>query len=228
MHQGNRISALLLMGGEGRRFGAAVPKQFLPLGEKAVYRHALETFIQSNFFDEIILVCHPDWLDSVDHKAIPGGKTRQESSYLGLKAFSKKPDIVLIHDAVRPFVTESILRENIACAIQHGAVNTCIPSTDTLIHAPDGHTISSIPKREEYLRGQTPQTFRYDWILKAHEKALAEDITNASDDCKLVLHLGYPIYIVKGSEKNMKITSELDLLMAEHVLYHSSSMQKKS
>lgn len=217
---GKRIGAVLLMGGEGLRLGKEIPKQFLALGGKEIYRHALDTFIASALFDEIILVCHPDWLHSIPEKAIAGGKTRQESSYRGLKAFLQKPEIVLIHDAVRPFVTESLLLKNITMAMEHGAIDTCIPCTDTLVHA-QGKTVLSIPNREEYLRGQTPQTFLYEWILKAHEKAIADNITNISDDCRLVLRLGLPVHVLMGDEKNMKITTEFDLQMANHLLSES-------
>jgi len=221
MFQQNTIGALLLMGGEGRRFGSTIPKQFHLLSGKKIYRHALETFLTTGLFDEIILVAPLDWIAGAAHdgvKTVAGGKTRQQSSYLGLKAFQTKPDIVLIHDAVRPFITERILRENVAGAIQWGAINTCIPSSDTLVHAPEGRAIASIPKREEYLRGQTPQTFRMDWILEAHEKAIADGIENASDDCRLVLRQGRAVHVVLGEEQNLKITSAFDLFLAEQLL----------
>lgn len=220
MFQGKIAGAILLMGGEGRRFGSEIPKQFHLLSGKPIYQHTLGAIVSAGFFDEIILVTHSDWLDLhlEGVKVVTGGKTRQASSLNGLRAFSKKPDIVLIHDAVRPFVTERILRENVAGAMEWGAVDTCIPTADTLVHAPGGRVIATIPKREEYLRGQTPQTFRMDWIVEAHEKALAEGIENASDDCRLVLRLGRPVHVVAGEERNLKITSELDLFLAEQLL----------
>ena len=103
-------------------------------------------------------------------------------------------------------------------AIAYGAVNTCIPSADTLIHTPGGKVVEAIPDRKEYLRGQTPQAFRYDWILQAHENALAQGIKEASDDCQLVLRMGRPIYLIPGDEKNIKITSKFDLFIAEQWL----------
>lgn len=219
MYSNNKIGALLLIGGEGRRFGSPTPKQFHLLGGKPVYTHAFETLLKTNLFDEILLVCHRDWKNEVNGaKVVEGGATRQESSYLGIKGFSSLPDIILIHDGVRPFVTEKILVENIEGAFLHGAIDTCIPSADTLVHAPDGKIISSIPKRQEYLRGQTPQTFRADWILEAHEWARKQGIENATDDCQLLLQMGRPITIVKGCETNLKITSEFDLLFAENLL----------
>ncbi|MBX7066428.1 MAG: 2-C-methyl-D-erythritol 4-phosphate cytidylyltransferase [Parachlamydiales bacterium] len=211
MYLGKRIGAILLMAGSGCRFGRDTPKQFCTLGGKKIYSHALDTMMESGLFDEIVLVSHPEW---VEEGMIAGGATRQESSYRGLKAFKIRPDIVLIHDAVRPFVTTKILRENIEGAIEYGAVDTCIGSADTLVHAPDGKAIASIPNRREFLRGQTPQTFRMDWILEAHEKA---GQLNATDDCQLVLRVGKPVHIVMGDEKNIKITTEFDLLIAEQI-----------
>lgn len=215
MYQGKTVGALLLMGGEGGRFASPTPKQFVMLQGKPLYTHALETLQATGYFDEILLVCHLDWLDTLTERAVAGGKTRQESAFRGL--LHLKSEIILIHDAVRPFVSERIIRENLEGAIQHGAVDTCIPSADTLVHAPGGKVISSIPKRAEYMRGQTPQTFRKEWIVAAHKEALDHGIENASDDCQLILRMGHPVHIVLGDEKNLKITSPLDLMIAEHI-----------
>jgi 2-C-methyl-D-erythritol 4-phosphate cytidylyltransferase len=218
MFEDKRIGAILLIGGEGARFGSKVPKQFLQLGDKQIFQHSLDTLKASGFFDKIVLVCHPDWM--VDG-AVQGGKTRQLSVYAGLRAFEEKPDIILIHDGVRPFVTEAIIRDNLRGAMAHGAVDTCIPSTDTLVQAKEG-VIESIPKREEFFRGQTPQTFRYEWIWQAHERAIAEGFLGATDDCQLVLRMGKKIHVVQGDERNLKITTELDLLLAEKLLFNSA------
>lgn len=216
MYQGYRVGAILLMAGEGARFGSHIPKQFLPLGGKKVYEHTLTTFEESALFDEILLVCHPKW---VEKGMIPGGKTRQESSFLGLQGFRELPDIVLIHDAVRPFVSKEILEENIRMAIKYGAVDTCIPTADTLVYSPNGKMVEKIPKRSSYLRGQTPQTFQFQIIKEAHEKAL---ITNASDDCQLILSMGKPVHIVQGNNRNIKITTEIDIIIAESLLIYNN------
>jgi 2-C-methyl-D-erythritol 4-phosphate cytidylyltransferase len=221
MLNGHRVGAVLLMGGVGSRFGSETPKQFHRLSGKAVYEVALEPFLEAGFIDEIVLSCHPDWIDGVTGgRVVAAGKTRQESSYLGLRGFSTPPSVVLIHDAVRPFVTVEILRENALLAIEHGAVDTCIPSADTLVHT-KGKSVVSIPNRAEYLRGQTPQSFSYPLILEAHERAKG---TNASDDCQLVLDMGHKVWIAKGDEQNIKITSELDLFLAEQLF----RMRKRS
>lgn len=232
MYQGDRIGAVLLMSGEGLRFGSPVPKQFHLLNDKKIYQYALETFLRTEFFDEIILVCLDKWKEPVQNEVgalahvITGGKSRQESSYLGLKAFKLPPKIALIHDGVRPFVSQKIIQKNIEQALIHGAANTCIASTDTLIFSADHQTIQAIPNRADYMRGQTPQTFRYDWILEAHESAQSQGILNATDDCRLVLAAGKPVKIVYGSEKNFKITSEFDLKTAEKLLENNQQLEE--
>jgi ribitol-5-phosphate 2-dehydrogenase (NADP+) / D-ribitol-5-phosphate cytidylyltransferase len=229
MYKNKYISAVLLMGGSGKRFGGTLPKQFIPLKGFPIYVHTLKFFISKPFIDEIILVCHKDWIQKInlnDHfskdliekvNIVPGGKTRQESSYQGILS-CKYRDIVIIHDIARPFVTNTILIDNIEKAITHKAVNTCIDSTDTLIHTKDTKTIHSIPDRSQYLRCQTPQTFSYDLIREAHDNALLKELSHITDDCKLIIDNNQCVFIVKGDEKNIKITTEIDLLIAEQIL----------
>ncbi len=224
MFKDKKISALLLMGGSGSRFGSHLPKQFHRLSGKRVYFYALEALVKSALFDEILLLCPKDWKEAVlqETKGLPvkvleGGITRQESSYQGLIHCSK-PDIVLIHDAVRPFVSQKILLQNIEQALLHGAVDTCITSADTIIYSEDQQTLSSIPDRKKLLRGQTPQTFSYPLILSAHRNALEKNLSNISDDCRLVVDMGKKVAIAEGEEANIKITSKLDLFLAEQLL----------
>jgi 2-C-methyl-D-erythritol 4-phosphate cytidylyltransferase len=207
------------MAGIGSRFGGDIPKQFLFLRGKRVYLHTVDVFDKMGLFDEIVLVCHPDWQDLVAQEVpfatlVKGAATRQGSVHLGLKSFSKKPDIVLVHDAVRPFVSERVILNNISSALLYGAVDTCIASADTLVFAPRQDRIESIPKRESYLRGQTPQTFLFDLLIEAHESACLDGIAGVSDDCQLVLRRGHPVYVVPGEERNFKITTDLDLKLA--------------
>ncbi|MCH9614696.1 MAG: Bifunctional ribulose 5-phosphate reductase/CDP-ribitol pyrophosphorylase Bcs1 [Chlamydiia bacterium] len=209
------IKAILLMGGSGERFKDDLPKQFVRLSGKPIYQHTLDTLESSGLFDEIICVCHPG---HIIEGGIPGGKTRQESSYLGLLACGPDTDIVLIHDAVRPFVTHDILRANIEAAKTTFAVDTCIPTADTIVQG-TSH-ITDIPDRSTMLRGQTPQTFNYDLILKAHQTTPHK---NATDDCRLVHEMGHPVSIVPGSEENIKITTKLDLYLAEQIQRSRSS-----
>lgn len=223
MYKNSKIAAIILIGGDGRRFNNTLPKQFHNLSGKKIYLHTLEKFQNLKCFDEIIVVCHKNSLDMVKKdlpsiKVVEGGLTRQESAYKGLLACGPKTDIVSIHDGVRPFVSEKIILENIEKAFLYGAVDTCIPSFDTIVQTFENSEISSIPKRDTLLRGQTPQTFKYKIIKQAHEKALQKGLKNISDDCRLVLETGQKVYIVKGDEHNIKITTQLDLFIAEQLL----------
>lgn len=225
----HKISALILMGGKGERFGSSRPKQLHLLSGKPVFIHTLEAFLKADLFHEIILVSPEEWIEEIRSylektptstpiKIINGGESRRSSSYLGLKAVDLQTTHVVIHDAVRPFVSQRIIQENVLNAIDFGAVDTCIPSADTIVHSIEGGIISDIPPRNQYLRGQTPQSFKLDLILEAHEKAMQDGFTAATDDCSLVTRLKAPIHIVMGDESNIKITTELDLFIAEQIL----------
>lgn len=225
MYQNKRISAILLMAGEGKRFGSELPKQFHKIFGKKVFLYTLDTFKKISYIDEIILVCHKDWIEEVKEdikeykniKLIEGGKTRQESSYLGLLA-CENCDIVLLHDAVRIVITKETIINNIKKTIIYKAVDTCIPSTDTIIYSKDKNIISEIPDRTCVFRGQTPQSFSYNLILNAHKKALEDNITNATDDCQLVTRYGHDVHIVVSDNENIKITSLSDLEIAKMII----------
>lgn len=217
------VKGILLMAGEGKRFSAVSPKQFHLLAGRQVYLWTLERFACSELFEEIILVCQKELIPEVQaevgsrHRVVAGGATRQDSSLKGLLACGTDTQIVVIHDAVRPFVSQRILEENVRKAQIHGAVDTCIPTHDTLVRITEQNTIKDIPNRSEYLRGQTPQSFSFPLILRAHQNTAR---TNATDDCSLALDEGLPISIVEGEELNMKITSPLDLMIAEKLREH--------
>ena len=216
------IKAILLMGGKGARFGSAVPKQFLNLSGKPVYRYALDTFLSFSTFAEIILVLDSQWISKIASeltdsriRCVPGGHTRQDSSYRGLISCGKETDAVIIHDAVRPFVAPATIAAHLELLSHRQAINTCIRSSDTLVHVKNSTTIDAIPNRNHYWRGQTPQSFSYPLILHAHETSPDQ---NASDDCSLITALGKEVHIVPGSENNIKITTSLDLFLAEQLI----------
>ncbi len=221
-------TALLLMSGSGTRFGSCTPKQFHRLAGKKIYLYTLEALLSSNFFHEILLVTHPDWIKEVEVdlqdypidscRIVAGGATRQESSFLGLLACHPGTKIILVHDAVRPFVSKDILYKNLLKAEVVGAVDTCISSADTLVYAPEKNHIAKIPPRADFFRGQTPQTFQYSILHQAHLHAKSHQLEGISDDCRLVCEIGAPVAIVEGADENIKITTELDLLLAQQML----------
>jgi len=216
----------------------SIPKQLLPICGKPVIVHTLEVFQNHPLVDIIIVVIHPDLITQIDtlvkkyniSKAsliIPGGKTRQESSLNGLKAaMHDDRDILIFHDAVRPCVSPEIINRCIDTAHTKGAATAAVRTIDTVALAnPDG-SIASIPDRTLLWNIQTPQCFQYCVIRHAHELALSSGITEASDDTRLVLQTGHPVFFVEGSYDNIKITTPGDIERAEVILAAGTTVKK--
>ncbi len=223
-----KIVAIIVAGGKGERMGGEIPKQFLPLAGKPIIIHTLEKFEAHPEVTDIIIVCHHYYIKTLEdmikayqfekiYKIIDGGKTRQESSFKGVVICPEGTEVVMVHDAVRPFVTEDVITNVIASAKEIGASAPAIESSDTVIMIEDG-LIEDIPERGKVRRIQTPQGFTYAKILQAHEEAISEGVSDFTDDCGLVLSTGGDVRIVEGSEDNVKITTQVDLDKAEHFL----------
>ncbi len=221
--------AIILASGTGERFGENIPKQFFEFRGKTLLEHALDTFERNKNIDEIILVTNPKFRDLAEEilersnytkitKVLNGGATRVESSYIGT---SEAPDDanVLIHDAVRAFVTPKIIDDNIEALKKYEAIGTAIDTIDTIVQVDKDGVITAIPTRKYLKRVQTPQSFRATLIKQAHRLALKEENTNFTDDCGLILHYKLaPIHIVEGDELNIKITHKNDLKVIENML----------
>ena len=226
--------ALIVAAGSGTRMGNVDrPKQFLPVCGKPLLIHTISAFQNHKEIDAIVIVTNPDYFNPVEDWAIQyglnkiksivaGGKTRQASVYNGLKAaeklISSKDDIILIHDAARPLVSEKIISENILMCQKYGAVDTVIKSKDTIIKSKDNESINDILNRDEIYQTQTPQTFRYSIISDAHDKARLKEIPNVTDDAKIVLSMGIDVRLVEGSVNNFKVTTMDDLKLLEALL----------
>lgn len=224
--------AIVLAGGSGTRIGGDLPKQFIDICNKPLIIHTLDVFNSNPKIDNIIVICREDFKISLNHwvdkfniskvkDIISGGLTRQESVFNGLaylKDLCSKDDIVLIHDGARPLVSSSIIDENIALAQKYKAVNTVIPSADTIIKSIDKKCISSVPDRRQLFLAQTPQSFQYTLIMRAHELALNSENIDATDDCQLVLNLGQEVHLASGSKLNFKITTPEDLVLLKTIL----------
>ena len=222
--------AVVLGGGIGNRFGAAVPKQLLTLGGKTLVEHCVTAFSAAPGVDEVLLVMPADYADEAaklagDHvrAVIPGGVTRSDSvrnalAYLGARHPAETTG-VLLHDAARPLVSQRIIADCVTALRTHDAVGTAIPTSDTIVIAEDG-VMSHVPPRETLYRCQTPQCFRLSVIAKAHELAAADPAFVPTDDCGVVLRYlpDVPVHIVTGSERNIKITYPGDLAIAEALL----------
>ena len=152
---------------------------------------------------------------------IKGGSTRQESVYNAIMTISEdanSDDVLIIHDSVRPLVSHKIISNNISSAKKFGATDTVIPSADTIIKSLDGLQIHEVPDRSELYIGQTPQSFKFELIKRAHEVAIERNKLNATDDCQLVLDIGEEVKLVMGDKLNFKITSFDDLLLLKAII----------
>ncbi len=203
-----------------------MPKQFLKLAGLPILIHTLKPFEFCDKIDEIIIVSLEEYIQHTWEiviqnnitkikKIIVGGKTRQESSKIGIDCCGENTGYVLIHDAVRPFVSENIIIELIKAVKKHKSVDTVIPTSDTMVEIDQDGFITNIPDRKLIRRGQTPQAFEYDLIKNAHLKAIKDTITNSTDDCYLTLRLGYKVFTVMGDEQNIKITYPIDHHIAD-------------
>jgi len=216
-----KISAVIVAGGQGRRFGEARPKQLAPLAGRPVLAHTLAAFERS-LAEEIILVLPGDWLEEIEGEAVrpfgfrkvrvvSGGETRAASTRLGFAASTG--DLVLIHDGVRPFVTPDLIAAVAEAAAAHGAALAAVPVRDTLKEAADGRVRRTLA-RSGIWQAQTPQGFRREILARALAGADQTPAT-VTDDVALLEPLGLTAAVVPGSAMNLKITTPEDLTLAE-------------
>ena len=226
--------ALILAAGSGTRMGNTnKPKQFLSIYNKPLIVHTIEAFEMHDDIDMILIVTNDTYIDDVKiwckqydltkvQYIVAGGSSRQESVYNGIKKLekigTKDDDIILIHDAARPLISQTIITDNIESCKKYHAVDTVIPSSDTIIRSVDKETICEIQKRSEQYQGQTPQSFTFKVINDAHEYAKRINNTETTDDCRLVLNMGKEVHLVNGSKLNFKITTFDDLMMLKALL----------
>ncbi len=219
--------AIILGGGSGRRMKSDLNKIFLPLrGVPAIVR-AIAPF--TGFCAGAVVVAAADEVE--DMKAIlakyglgrfvravvPGGSERQYSVYNGLKALPEDAEYVLIHDGARALVTEQVIRRTLESVEQHGSGVAAIPVVDTIKRATADGLVQETPDRASLYAIQTPQSFRMDVIMAAHEKA-REDGFLGTDDASLLEHAGMPVYLSEGDRENLKLTTPTDLELAEVIL----------
>lgn len=217
--------ALLIAGGSGNRMHQDIPKQFLTVNEKPIIIYTLEVFQRHPAVDEIAVVCIEGWeqvlwayvkqfnLTKVT-SIVRGGNCGQNSIYRGLKEIEKthKPDdIVLIHDAIRPMVSEEIISDCINKTLEFGSAIATIPCVEAMLISENQENSSQIFDRNHLKRTQTPQGFRVGKLLKIHEKAIAMGITDSTASCTLMIEMGEEVHFSKGSEKNLKLTTVEDI-----------------
>ena len=225
--------AVVLAGGSGQRFGADLPKQFLPIAGKTVIEHSISAFEQCSAIDEIAVVMHADHLPLMQEiigrngwqkvrKLLPGGAERHYSTLSAINAYENVSDSNLIfHDAARPAVSQRIINDTVIALQTHPAVAVAVPTTDTVFEVTeDGRFITDIPIRNRLRCAQTPQAFHIGVIREAYRKALQDPHFTSTDDCG-VLHKycpEIPIFIVPGDPSNLKLTYPDDSTILERIL----------
>ena len=215
-----KCAVLVVAAGRGRRLGGETPKQYLDLGGRMILRHSLALLCSHPGISQVLAVIHPDDRALYDEAArhlplaepVAGGETRQQSVLRGLEALvaqepAQRPDLVLIHDGARPFLSSSLVAAVIRALDQAPAALPALAVVDTLKRGDEGKVAATV-ERAGLWRAQTPQGFRFAEILAAHRVAAGQDLT---DDAAVAEAAGIPVQLVPGDEENVKITTPHDL-----------------
>ncbi|MGG7096664.1 IspD/TarI family cytidylyltransferase [Clostridium sardiniense] len=228
------IYAEILAGGKGTRMGnTEMPKQFLKIGDKPIIIHTVETFLLNTRFDKIIITTPKQWIQHTNdliNKYIPknlidnivicaGGSDRNESIMSGIRYIEENfgindEDIIVTHDAVRPFLTHRIINDNIDATLEFGACDTVVPAFDTIVESVDGDIISDIPRRDFMYQGQTPQSFNIKELTNLYNSLSNDEKQILTDAAKIFVVKGKHVKLVQGEVFNMKITTPYDLKLA--------------
>jgi 2-C-methyl-D-erythritol 4-phosphate cytidylyltransferase len=232
-----RVVAVIPAGGKGKRSGTDTPKQYLKFHGKELIAYTLEVFQKNNLVDEIIISAEPEYfslLEEIKRKfnlakisnIVEGGEERQDSVYNALKAISQRDgfpkvddnDLVAVHDAARPMLSDSILTKAITTAKEKGNALVCLKARDTLLKG--DQIVKEYVDRSEIYYVQTPQIFRYKDLKKAMKKAYEKNFIG-TDESMLIKELGIDINIVEGSMLNFKVTTMTDIEMFEKLTIHN-------
>ena len=230
------IFAVILAGGVGSRMGGAdMPKQFLQLGSKPIIIHTIEKFLINSNIDKIIVLTPENYINHTNHLidqfiggngdivVVEGGETRNDTllnsiNYINDNFGIDDESIIVTHDSVRPFVTHRIINDNIEAAKRFGACDTVIPATDTIVESINSQTIESIPVRDYYYQGQTPQSFNIKKLFNLINSLTEAETNILTDACKIFVLKDEDVHLVKGDVTNIKITYPYDLKLANTIL----------
>lgn len=236
--------AIIFAGGVGRRLNDtenAIPKQFLKINGKPIIIYTLELFQRHEKIDKIYVSIHPDYYDYmrelVKHYYITkvagivkGGVTGQDSIYNALikaKEENSGASLVLIHDGVRPNITDEVITNNIECALKNGNAITCTSCHETILVSENHVNPQIVPFRKDTFAAQAPQTFRLDEIIDAHEitRKSNPNYENIVDSCTLFKTLNRPTYMVRGNRGNIKITTIEDLYILRALIRYKEDLE---
>ncbi len=233
--------AIIFAGGTGTRMGAGLPKQFLKINGKPILIHTLDNFENSPEIDKIYIACKEDYIEHTIKeikkyqitkvaKVIAGGNSSQDSIYKALKAAQEENDddsIVLIHDGVRPILTQEVIKANVDSVKKHGTGITCTACYETVIISDDGHKVDDVPLRDKAFTAQAPQSFYLGDILSAHEavRKTNPNYDGIVDSCTLLRRQGKEVYIVNGNRGNIKVTTPEDFYILRALLQYQENEQ---
>lgn len=239
-----RTIAVVLAGGTGQRIGLEIPKQLLKIAGKPILEHTLHIFETAPDVDDVILLMTPAYVEDAQRivdraglgkvtRVLAGGSTRSETTRIAIRAAAEDlaagEDVnLLFHDAVRPLLSQRVVKECVEALEKFQAVDVAIPSSDTVIvtrtHGDDGEFITEVPDRSRLRRGQTPQGFRLSTIRAAYDRAEADPSFQATDDCSVVVKYlpDVPVHVVQGDEYNMKVTQPVDVFIADKLFQLAS------
>ncbi len=235
MKQIGKVYGVILAGGSGTRMNSPTPKQFLSLGGVPIFIHSVRALLSEPQIEEIWIGSNGDWLELAQQQlaqfcggdprihVCEGGADREGTLLNTLAAIRAQndvadDDVVLIHDAVRPFATRRIIRDVIREMAYCDVCNTVVPVNDTIVQSADGTQITGMPKRSELFAGQSPQGFRIHTLLDAFDRLDAETRRQLTETTMVCFKSGLPIHIVRGEFFNFKITTPYDLEVAESIL----------
>lgn len=226
--------ALIIAGGVGARMQQDIPKQFINVFDKPVIVYTLEAFQRHPQIDAIEVVCLEDWQGALKAYAkqfgiaklenvVNGGKNGQDSIRNGVYDIASRhnspDDIVLVHDAIRPMISEDVITDNIRVCREYGNAITVVPCTAAMLKTYDSLSTTEQVPRDNLKITQTPQAFFVQDIVAAHKEALEKGITNSVASCTMYIELGKKLYMSQGSEKNLKLTTTEDIEIFKSLLH---------
>ncbi len=224
--------ALIIAGGTGARMHQDIPKQFLSVNDKPVIIYTVECFENHPDIDGIVISCLDGWQKALEayicqfgitkvKRIVTGGVNGQDSIRNGVMAIAddySDDDLILVHDAIRPMLSEQIITDNINVCLEYGNAITVIPCMEAMLKSDDEIESTESILRNSLFRAQTPQTIRVGDAVRLHKDALKKGITNSVATCTLLLEMGYKTYFAKGSELNIKITTLDDIKIFKALL----------
>ena len=219
-----RCGAVIVAAGSASRMGG-IDKVMAALGGEPMIARTVRAFQQCGAISDIVIVTRPDLIRPISalcarmdkvRMVVVGGQSRQESVALGLNALPKGVELAAVHDGARPLITDAVIDRTVRAANSYGAAAPAVPVKDT-IKVVRGGLVTDTPDRASLQAVQTPQVFDFDLLRGALKKA-AEDAAAVTDDCSAVERLGMAVKIVEGDERNLKVTTPMDLKIAEMLL----------